>query len=115
MAYADLIKELFRRSEMQVNEYAQAIDISVTHLSNIINDAQPGSRKILEACLARIQMDIGSLELPEADAHTEEEKTAFRLFRRLDPGQGQAVISVMRQFTKASKRKTKPPPSTAAG
>ena len=58
MSYGALIKELFRRSELQVNEYAEAVDVTVAHISNIINENSPGSRKILEACLEYAGMGL---------------------------------------------------------
>lgn len=58
MSYADLIKELFEKSGLQVNDYAAAAGISITHMSKILNGSAPGSVKILEACARHANIDL---------------------------------------------------------
>ena len=103
MAYARLITELFRRSGLQINEYAEAIGISTTHLSTILNGHQDGSRKILEACLANTGMNLGDLQLPEPDAETQEEKDVLRLYRRLSDERRKLACSILKQFAAAER------------
>jgi transcriptional regulator with XRE-family HTH domain len=99
--YADLIRELKDRSNLQVNEYAERIDVTPTHLSTILNGKQPGSRKILENALADAHLTLGDLELPERETNREEAKRALRLFHRLTPEQRDAIMNTMQLFVAA--------------
>lgn len=109
MSYAELIKELHRRSGMQINEYAEAIDISVAHLSNILNNKQAGSRKILEDALAYAGMSLESLCLPEADPATQQEKDVLRLFRALSDERRELACALLRQLFVAQKTEKRRP------
>ena len=95
-SYADKIKELFRRSGLSVSEYAEAIDFHVNSISLVLNDKQPGSRKMLEAALDHAGMTLEDLELPEADASTDQEKALLRYFRRLNEENRNSILSLLK-------------------
>ncbi len=66
-SYSQIIKDLRSRSGLGVREYAEAVGLSTTHMSNILNDTQPGSLKSLLACLRYANIDIQEcIELPES-------------------------------------------------
>lgn len=84
MTYAELIKGLWKKSELGVKEYAEAVSYSTTHISQILNDTQPGSLKALIACLKYAGIDIQDcLSLPDAEGkmtieeQIEEARTLF--------------------------------------
>lgn len=57
MTYADLIRELFEKSGMQVKDYAAATGLSVTLISGIVNGGK-GSLKVLDVCARQAGIDL---------------------------------------------------------
>ena len=84
--YAEIIKELHTRSGLQVNDYAVAVHMSVTHMSNILNGKQPGTVEAVRKCLEHVGLKITDcLELPEI--RTEQDSylvTASNILKRRD-------------------------------
>lgn len=107
MSYGDLIRELHRRSGKQINEYADAVDISVTHMSHILNDRQPGTRKVLEACLYEAGLGLEDLQLPEKDPESQEERKAMRLFRSLSDKHRATALDLLASLSELQSLKLK--------
>lgn len=105
MSYAELIQELFRRSGMGVNEWADAISISRAHVSHIINGKHRGSHKILEAALRHAGCAISDLRLPEPDPQTNDEKDVVRWFRQLTGDRRAAALGMLKSLAWAEKQK----------
>jgi hypothetical protein len=103
-----MIQELQRRSGLGVKEYAEAVDITPAHMSNILNNAQPGSRKILESALRHADMTLESLCLPEPDPDTQQEKKLLGLFRALSSVRRELALGLVRELFVAEKATKKP-------
>lgn len=99
MSYARLIAELFKRSGKQVSEYAAEIDLSTSHLSNIINGKQPGSRKILEDCLSLHGLRLWDLQLPVPDPETGDELELVKMFRYISAEHRAQVLGHLKALT----------------
>lgn len=102
--YGPLIKRLYERSGLQVNQYAALVNYTVAHISNIINGHQRGSPKVLEACLKNAGLEFSQLQLPEVQEQTEEEKEILRRFRKLSPVRRALALGVLKQFVDAERR-----------
>lgn len=100
MTYADLIKALWRKSGLGVQEYADAIELSKTHLSNILNDQQSGTFKVVRQCLDHADIKIEDcLSLPDENPATREEEEALRLFKTLTGGTRQLALSLLAELS----------------
>lgn len=87
MTFAELITELHRRSGMTITDYADAVGISKTHMSNVLNDGQPGSLKIVLACLRHAKIDVQEcleLPMPDGDSETKDQRKAARIINALN-------------------------------
>lgn len=98
MSYAGLIKRLFERTGMTVRAYADAINITEAHLSNILGGKQRGSHKILESCLAYADLTTDDLRLPDANAADEQKLELWRLFEPLNEKNRALVMGLVQQF-----------------
>ena len=106
MKYGELVRELYRRSEMQVKDYAEAIGYSTPQLSNIINDNEPGSLKALQACLRHASLDIQDcLDLPESQNVTADERRVMRAFRNLSQERRKLALAVLEELLPVRRRK----------
>lgn len=95
MTFADLIRQFFDKSGLQVNEYAESIGYSTTQLSNVLNGAEPGSRKMLEACLREANRDLEAcLKYPAENTDREEELIGRLLFILRNDPEGSTGIQV---------------------
>ena len=96
-SYAGLIKQLYRKSHLQVNEYADAIGYSTVQVSNVLNDKQPGSHKMLQAALEFAGISIDDLAIPGDDgAMANQERELLRLFRLLSDEQRTLALQLCR-------------------
>lgn len=110
MTYADLIKALYGRSGMSIKDYAESIRHTTAHISNILNGHQPGSWKVVEACLRHAKLSPEDvLTLPEEPA-TKAEKELLRLYRSLSESGRATIVLVATEIAAAApvarKRKT---------
>src|SRR3990167_8659515 len=96
MTYADLIKWLWRKSGLGVQEYAEKIDFSRGHISNIINDQQPGSLKALQACLRHANIGIEDcLSPPPTSTAEKEEGKVLTSLRSLSDGNRELALKLI--------------------
>ena len=97
MTYSEIIKELWKRSGLSVNDYADTVKYSRTHISTILNDKQPGSWKALEACLRHAGIDVQDcLAMPAKEPSAKEEKEALRLFQSLTGSKRDHALEYLR-------------------
>lgn len=80
MTYAEAIKELWRRSGLGVEQYAAHVRYSKTHISNVLNDKQPGTLKMLLLCLSAEGIDVQEcICLPSDPANSSEDDNALQV------------------------------------
>jgi len=93
MTYADIVKELHSRSGLGVKEYAEAVNLSVATISNIIN-GKKATMKAVDACLRYAQLE-DRLELPDDESGEEiEERKLLRSYRKLNDERRKIVLGV---------------------
>lgn len=102
-SYAGLIKQLYRKSGLRINEYAEAIGYSVVQVSNVLNDKQPGSHKMLEAALMFAGITIEDLAIPSSDGIAREERELLRLFRLLSDDAQILALQLCRALSRSEK------------
>ena len=66
MTYTEIVRELYERSGLQINEYAQRIRYSVTQLSLVLNGHKEATLKMAEVALADADLSLEDcLVLPD--------------------------------------------------
>lgn len=83
MEIQEAIQELWRRSGKGKEQYASEVGYHETHIKNVLNGKQPGSFRILQACLehAGIQ-ESDAITLPATDEGRTENDDALALIRQ---------------------------------
>jgi len=132
MDYRDLIKALFDRSGLKVKDYAERIGWSTTQMSNVLNDVEAGSFKMLRDCLDQAGKKLEDcLTLPGDQAEKETELVGKLLYiLRNDPTGKHGITVNIEYIYEESRRRvrkgavhdvaearpfvSKPPPRTKA-
>jgi transcriptional regulator with XRE-family HTH domain len=90
----DLIKVAFEKSKLQVREFADKAGVSVTTMSNALNDG-PVSIKVLDASLRAADIDLEDcLVVPPKDDSEKQERKLTDCYRLLSPKDKGAIIGV---------------------
>ncbi len=106
MKYAEIIKGLRIRSGLGVKDYAEHVGMSVAHISNVVNGAQPGSLKMLRDCLRADGKDIEDcLGLPPDSITHEYERKILDLIHLITDEQKASLQNLLLAFVgKRTKR-----------
>lgn len=102
---AHLIRQLFDASGLGVKEYADHIGWSVTQLSNVLNENEPGSLKMLRDALQADHLDVCNMRLPGKESPEELALIEQLLFILRNDPTGRVGITVNLDYIHAEARR----------